>query len=144
MSETLTLVTNGAKLLKEGENSKGKWRLFGLLDEYDEVWGTWFNDAIMLREIKDAAGGEITVEFELDEDERRKIKSVGEPVRNGSEPSKVAAAPVGAGTLPETAWLCAAQMAKADLGFDAAKHLADRILADLKLKYGIDPDDFPF
>ena len=44
-----------------------------------------------------------------------------------------------------TAWNCAARMAQADLGFDAAQHIADKIFYDL-LKKGkaIEDEDIPF
>ena len=142
VSQSATVLTNGAKVLKEGTNSKGAWKLYGLKDEYDEIFGTWFNDASLAREINDAAGTEIEVEFDQDGD-RKTIKSIGSPPLAQDEgPAPATAGP--SSSLPETAWLCAATMAKADLGWDAAKKLADRILADLKLKHGIDPDDIPF
>ena len=47
--------------------------------------------------------------------------------------------------LSETAWRSAATMAKADLGFDAAQNLANRIYADLLKKNNLyTDDDIPF
>jgi len=44
-----------------------------------------------------------------------------------------------------TAWNCAARMAQADLGYDAAKNLADKIFHDLLVKgKAIEDEDIPF
>ena len=44
-----------------------------------------------------------------------------------------------------TAWNCAARMAQADLGYDAAKNLADKIFHDLLIKgKAIEDEDIPF
>ena len=158
---TEKVLTNGVRMIKEGKTQKGRpWKLYALIDEYDEIWGTWLNDRDIYQKIDAAAGNEIEVEYEQDGD-FRKIKGVvgdspngggqpkpdetpfskpGEPLTKNPNPTTV----VGVGTLAETAWLCAAQMAKSDLGWDAAKHLADRILTDLMIKHGVDPTDYPF
>ena len=153
---TEKVLTNGAKQLKQGTNKKGTWTLYALLDSYDEVWGTWFNDKTLLQKIDAAAGNVIEVEFEQDGDFRKIKGVVGDSPNGGGQPAAAnypshaekpyaeSTTVVGVGTLPETAWLCASQMAKSDLGWDAAKHLADRILADLMLKHGVDPTDYPF
>ena len=137
MSETI------AHIESISQNSRG-W--YELLDEFGTKYSTKKN-AIAER-AKDYVGKPATIHYTVRENGEYRDnlldKVTDPPSSNGDGPSEPKRAESSVAYLAETAWQCAARMANSELGYDAAKHLADRIFADLKLKAGVAEDDYPF
>ena len=84
MSETATVVVQEIKALKTGQNSKGSWALNGLIDNNDEIVGTWFNDDVATVDVTPGS----TVEVEREKTDRGyTIKSISAAQTNGDTPA---------------------------------------------------------
>ena len=72
-------------------------------------------------------------------------KPIEEKLGTGEYVRAQSAHPDARRSLSQTAWNCAAAMAQADLGFEAAQNIANKIFADLLRKNGLMQDeDIPF
>ena len=154
MSEKVTVVIKGPKVLKTGTNAKGEWKLYGLIDGNDEIVGTWFNDTDLRDQAQKLEGERVEVEREKsDKGPGYHVLKMSAAPQNGDTPALGTGQYITGQKPPiearriyaSTAWNCAARMAQADLGYEAAKNIADKIFYDL-LKKGkaIEDEDIPF
>ena len=154
MSEKVTVVIKGPKVLKTGTNAKGEWKLYGLIDGNDEIVGTWFNDTDLRDQAQKLEGERVEVEREKsDKGPGYHVLKMEAAATNGDMPPlgtgeyvKGQMAPTDARRiLACSAWNCAAEMARADLGFEAAQNIANKIFYDLLKKSNLIEDaDIPF
>lgn len=154
MSEKLAVVVKGPKVLKTGRNAKGDWKLYGLIDGNDEIVGTWFNNTDLRDEAEGLEGKRAEIQREKsDKGPGYHILGIV-PLKDDAETPPLGTGEYVTGQKPtievrrifaSTAWNCAAAMARADLGFDAAQNIANKIFYDL-LKKGkaIEDEDIPF
>jgi hypothetical protein len=148
VSETATITVKAIEL--DGEFHR-------LIDGNDTTYATKKDDVIPSENL---VGKQVEIEFKVykkTKGDRTYTNRYLEAVRvlnsNGETPPLGTGEYVSAQKPPievrriyaSTAWNCAARMAQSDLGYEAAKHIADKIFHDLLVKgKAIEDEDIPF
>lgn len=149
MSEATILVEEA--VIKEGHSEKtGKdWKRLVIKDANGNFYSTFepglFDPAKALEGHRAVIKYEQEGKFQNLTAIKPAEKPVEEKLGTGEYVRGQSAQPDARRSLSQTSWNCAAAMAKSELGFDAAKHIADRIFEDLLRKNGLmNDDDIPF